>query len=65
MRKLTITFNDGSKVKYTIKDFVAWEPYYNRHAKSSIKSAILQQYPKKDNKPLVLVKDGKEIKQEG
>lgn len=55
MRKLTIIFKDNSQVKYTIKDSVAWEPYFERHSKSSMKSAILQQYPKKNNKPIVLI----------
>lgn len=55
MRKLTIVFKDNSQVKYTIRDSVDWKPYFKRHAKSSMKSAVLQQYPKKDNQAVVLV----------
>ncbi len=55
MKKLIIVFTDKSKVVYTIKDFVRWEPYFERHSKSSIESAIVQQYPKKNFDPMIIV----------
>jgi len=55
MRKLTIIFKDKSRVIYTIKNKVAWLPYFQRHSQQRIESAIMQQYPKKDNEPLILV----------
>ena len=55
MRKLTIIFKDKSRVIYTIKNKVAWLPYFQRHSQQRIESSIMQQYPKKDNEPLILV----------
>jgi len=55
MKRLKIIFKDGSQITYTIRDFVAWEPYFTRHNKSSMKSAVLQKYPLKSNEPVVLV----------
>ncbi|EPR12481.1 hypothetical protein L323_07965 [Ruminiclostridium papyrosolvens C7] len=55
MKKLKIVFKDKSQITYTIKDFVPWEPYFERNFKSDIESAVLQQYPIKNNKPIVLV----------
>lgn len=55
MRKLTIIFKDKSKVVYTIRNKIAWLPYLQRHSSFRIESAILQQYPKKDNEPIILV----------
>lgn len=52
MKKLTIKFNDGSQVKYTMKNYIDHFVYFRRHAISSMESAILQQYPKKDNEPI-------------
>jgi hypothetical protein len=55
MKRLKIVFKDGSQITYTIRDYVAWEPYFNRHNKANIKSAVLQKYPLKNNDPIVLV----------
>lgn len=55
MKKLKIVFKDKSQITYTIKDYVPWEPYFERHLKSDMESAILQQYPIKNNEPVVLV----------
>lgn len=55
MKKLVIVFKDNSKITYTMKNSIAWEYYFERHSKSSMKSAVLQQYPKKDNEPIILV----------
>ena len=59
MRKLFIVFDDNSKITYTIKDSVSWVPYWDRHKrqKHHMKSAILQQYPKKNYKPIDLIKE--------
>ena len=61
MKKLFIVFDDGSKITYTIKG-APWEPYFYRHNRSSMKSAILQQYPKKDNAPINLLNNESEEK---
>lgn len=55
MKKLIITCKDGSKVTYTMKDF-------KRHLGSRMATAILQQYPKKDNEPIDILKNWKEKK---
>lgn len=55
MKKLIIEFKDNTKITYTMKNSVAWEPYFNRHLKFNMKSAVLQQYPKKDNQPIILL----------
>lgn len=55
MKKLTIICKDKSKVIYTMKNSIDYKPYLTRHLGSSIESAILQQYPKKDNEPVVLI----------
>ncbi len=54
MKKLFIVFNDNSKITYTFKNRSTANPidYFKRHSKSSMKSAILQIYPKKDNLPI-------------
>lgn len=56
MKKLIIVCKDGSKVIYTMKNFVDYEHYLKRHLGSGIVSAILQRYPKKDNDPMILIK---------
>lgn len=57
MKKLFIVFNDKSKVTYTIRrNYVDPMKYFNRYSKSSMKSAILQIYPKKNNEPIDLLK---------
>lgn len=60
MRKLFLEFNDGSKITYTIKNSVDWEQYFDRHSKRSMKSAILQQYPKKNYEPVDLLEEDDE-----
>lgn len=55
MKKLIIIFKDKSKVTYTMRDGISYLPYLNRHSRSSIENAVLQQYPKKNNEPIVLV----------
>lgn len=62
MKKLSIVFNDGSKVTYTIRrNYVDPMDYFNRHSRQSMKSAILQVYPKKDNVPIDLLKPIKKL----
>jgi len=54
MRKLFIVCTH-EKVTYTIRNSVSWEKYWDRHKnQSNVISAILQQYPKKDNEPIIL-----------
>lgn len=54
MKKLFVQCNDGSKTTYTIKNNVDHMQYVNRHInRSYVKSIILQQYPKKDNEPII------------
>lgn len=55
VKKLKIVFKDKSKITYTMKDWVPWESYFERHSKSDMKSAVLQQYPLNKNEPIVLV----------
>ncbi|MBE1304532.1 amino acid transporter [Clostridium botulinum] len=62
MKKLIITCKDGSKVTYTMKDFVDHMKYFKRHLGSRMATAILQQYPKKDNEPIDILKDWEEKK---
>ncbi|OSA69868.1 amino acid transporter [Clostridium botulinum] len=62
MKKLIITFRDKSKVTYTMKNFVDHMKYFKRHLGSGIVTAILQQYPKKDNEPIDVLKNWKEMK---
>ncbi len=57
MRRLKIIFKDGSRITYTMKDCVAWEPYFERHSKSGMKSAVLQRYPLKRNNEKILFCD--------
>lgn len=57
LKKLFIVFDDNSKITYTIRDSVSWVPYWDRHKymKNHMKSAILQQYPKKNFEPINLL----------
>lgn len=55
MKKLKIVFYDGSSVTYTMKNSVDYMAYFGRHSQCGMKSAVLQKYPKKDNKPIYLV----------
>lgn len=62
MKKLFIVFDDNSKITYTIKNSVSWLHYWDRHKymKNRMKSAILQQYPKKDYEPINLLNNESE-----
>ncbi|MCC5422491.1 amino acid transporter [Clostridium botulinum] len=54
MKKLFIKCNDKSKATYTMKDFVDHMEYVNKYInKSYVESIVLQQYPKKDNEPII------------
>ena len=54
MKKLFVAYDDGSKTTYTMKNSVDHMQYVDRHIKHScVSSIILQQYPKKNNKPIV------------
>lgn len=55
MKKLKIIFRDGSEIVYTLKNKVDHIPYLNRHSRHLMKSAVLQQYPAKENKPISLI----------
>ena len=55
MKKLTIIFKDKSKVIYTMKNSIDYKQYLARHSVLNAESVVLQQYPKKDNEPLILV----------
>lgn len=56
MRKLFVMYDDGSKITYTMKNSVSHQEYFERHIRDrGVKSIILQQYPKKDNEPIVLL----------
>lgn len=56
MKKLTIKFDDGSQVKYSMKNDVDHMVYFRRHSIIDMESAILQQYPKTDNEPIDMLK---------
>lgn len=56
MKKLTIKFQDGSQVKYEMKNNVDHIAYFKRHSIGMMESAILQQYPKKDDEPIDMLK---------
>lgn len=57
MKKLTIKFKDGSQVKYEMRNNVDHVAYFKRHSKGMMESAILQQYPKKNNEPIDMLKE--------
>lgn len=54
MKKLTIIFKDDSKIVYTMKNSISWSTYFAQHSLRNIKSATLQQYPKKDNEQVII-----------
>lgn len=67
MKKLEIIYNDKSKTtlkntknRFTNRLVRKYLDLYCRPT-SKVKSAILYTYPLKDNNPLVLIKDGKEV----
>ena len=54
MKKLFVTYNDGSQAIYTMKNKVDHMQYVERHINYSyVKSIVLQKYPKKDNESIV------------
>lgn len=54
MKKLFVVCDDGSKTTYTMKNSVDHMQYVDRHINYSyVSSIILQQYPKKNNEPIV------------
>lgn len=57
MERLTVIYNDNSKLTVTNKRPGAVQLYYDRnvHGRPSVKSAVIQQYPKKKYPPVILV----------
>ena len=54
MKKLFVTCDDGSKTVYTMKNNIDHMQYVERHKNYTyVKSIVLQQYPKKNNEPIV------------
>lgn len=54
MKKIFVKYNDGSSTTYTLKNSDNPTEYIDRHINNvDLKSLILQQYPKKDNAPIV------------
>ncbi|MDU6296833.1 MULTISPECIES: hypothetical protein [Clostridium] len=60
MKRLTIKFKDGSQVKYTMKNNVDHIEKFKRHSIGMMESAMLQQYPKKDNESIDMLKEFRE-----
>ena len=60
MKRLTIKFKDGSQVKYTMKNNVDHIEKFKRHSIGMMDSAMLQQYPKKDNESIDMLKEFRE-----
>ena len=60
MKRLTIKFKDGSQVKYTMKNNVDHIEKFKRHSIGMMESAMLQQYPKKDNESTDMLKEFRE-----
>lgn len=56
MKKLVIKFTDGSQVRYEMKNDVDHMVYFRRHSIVDMECAILQQYPKKNNEPIDMLK---------
>lgn len=57
MKKLTMIYKDGSKFIAKMKNETDHMKYFNQRISHRIKSAILQVYPVKDNRPIDLLKD--------
>lgn len=54
MKKLFVKCDDDSKTTYTMVNTTDHEKYVKRHINYSyVKSIVLQQYPKKDNEPVI------------
>ena len=63
MKKIFITYWDNSKLTYTLKNDTDEKEYLDRHKNSFlIKTMIFQQYPKKDNEPIVYIEATEERK---
>lgn len=60
MKRLTRKFKDGSQVKYTMKNNVDHIEKFKRHSIGMMESAMLQQYPKKDNESIDMLKEFRE-----
>lgn len=60
MKRLTIKFKDGTQVKYTMTNNVDHIEKFKRHSIEMMESAILQQYPKKNNEPIDMLKEFRE-----
>ncbi len=60
MERLIIVFDDESKITVTNKIDGIVQNYYERRVRGmpSVKSAVIQKYPKKANPPIVLVGGG-------
>lgn len=59
-QKLKRNFKDGSQVKYTMTNNVDHIEKFKRHSIGMMESAILQQYPKKNNEPIDMLKEFRE-----
>lgn len=54
MKKLFVICDDGSKTTYTMKNSTDHMKYVDRYINYTyVSSIVLQQYPKKDNEPVV------------
>lgn len=54
MKKVFVVYDDKSKITYTMKNDCDHMEYVNRHINSpGVESIVLQQYPKKNNEPVV------------
>lgn len=61
MKKLFVTYGDGGRLIYTMQNKIDHMEYVNRHRFDwDVESIILQQYPKKDNEPIVIKQKIKE-----
>lgn len=60
MEKLTVIYNDNSSLLVSNKRNGVMLPYFHNKVgyRQSIKSAVIQRYPKKNHEPLVLIKEG-------
>jgi len=60
MEKLTVIYQDNSRLIVTNKRNDMVLSYFQRNVgyRASIKSAIIQRYPKKSNSPIILIGEG-------
>lgn len=67
MERLTVIYNDNSRLTVTNKTDGKVRGYYDRNVRGrpSIKSAIIQKYPKKAHPPIILVDSGKSARLNG